>query len=373
MEERDRRSAVVPHGISLNVPPLPRVKLFAVLIVRQPVVIHNYLRAGGDGEVVDQRTQRGVAGLLDVVQDVRQAVAHRGTGNLLEAGDVVGVALARRRRELNLDDVLPDDPCLHEIIAQRVGDQFLFHARFKQQAALHVARELEAVDQPRLVHVGIFAGLLHGALGIRLVDVFHQPAPAVEVKHRPDGFGVVTRQIEEVVQVSPSQARALDDRGVLDVADTGRPPDVERRDARPGKLGRLFDGGLVTFPGNHRQDADDRTLDAGKGEQRQVGDELRQRLVEPAFLEDLVELVLGDAGALLSTFLRCLPGSLHELHGALADSVNVRRLTYHLHRLHLELHKLVHRCHDLRRDFRVVAGVQTPWAIRREVDVPQQR
>ena len=73
----------------------------------------------------------------------------------------------------------------------------------------------------------------------------------------------------------------------------------------------------------------------------------------------------GDAGTLLSALLGGLAGSFHELHGAVADGVDVRRLTHLLHGLHLKLHELVDGLHDLRRDFRIIAGVQPPGAIGR--------
>jgi hypothetical protein len=67
----------------------------AVLVGGQAVVVDHDLRAGRDREVVDQRAQRRVAHVLHVVEDVGQAVADRGARDLLERGDVIGVALAR--------------------------------------------------------------------------------------------------------------------------------------------------------------------------------------------------------------------------------------------------------------------------------------
>ena len=195
--------------------------------------------------------------------------------------------------------------------------------------------------------------------------------------HRGQGKRVAARagdvDVFDIVQVGAGQAGPLDDRGVLDVVDARGPPDVEGRDARPCQLRRLLDHGLVTLPGYRGQDAHDRTLDAGEGEQRQVGDELGQRLVEAALFQDLVELVFRHASAALGLFLGRLTGTLHQLHGAISDGVDVGLLTHHRHRLHLELHEFVHRLHDLRWDLRVVAGVEPPGAVRRQVDIAQER
>jgi hypothetical protein len=48
----------------------------------------------------------------------------RGARDLLEGRNEVRVPLARARRELHLDDVAADEPSLHHVVAQLVGDCF---------------------------------------------------------------------------------------------------------------------------------------------------------------------------------------------------------------------------------------------------------
>ena len=364
---------VSAQRVTRHMPALPWVEALSVLVGTQAVVVDDHLRAGGDAHVVDERPEGCVARFLNVAQQVRQAVAHRGTGDLFEARDVVGVALARAGDELHLDDVPPDDPCLDVVIAVFVRDLLLVHALLKEHATLHMASVLEARQEAGLVEHRVLARLVLGPLGLRPVNVIADAAAAVVPQHLLDGVDVVPRQVEEVVQVGPGHARALDNRGILDVRNPGRPVDVEWRNALPRQLGNLLHDGFVTLVGNRRQDAYHRPFEHGVGEQGQVRDELGQRLVEAPLLQNLVEAVFGDARPALGVALGGLPRSFHQLRRAIANRVDPNGLARHAHRLHLGLHELLDRAHDFSRYLRVVGGVEAPWTIGGEVDVAEQR
>ena len=123
-------------------PTLPRVQVFAVFAVGQPIIVNDNLRTGSDREVIHQRAQCRVRHVGDVSEDVRKAVTHRRAGDLLEARDEIRMPLARARRHLDLDDMRPDKPRLHHVVAQRVGDQVGVHTLLQKLQALYVAVEL---------------------------------------------------------------------------------------------------------------------------------------------------------------------------------------------------------------------------------------
>ena len=160
-------------------PTLPRVQVFAVFAVGQPIIVNDNLRTGSDREVIHQRAQRCVRHVGDVSEDVRKAVTHRRAGDLLEARDEVRMPLARARRHLDLNDMRADKPRLYHVVAQWVRDQIRVHALLQQLQALHVPIEFEARNQPAPIIHRVFAVLLVGALGVGLVPIIIKAAVAV--------------------------------------------------------------------------------------------------------------------------------------------------------------------------------------------------
>ena len=213
---------------------------------------------------------------------------------------------ARAGCHLHLDHIIADEPRLHVVITQGVRHELFLKPVIEQHLALHIAGIFEACDEAGLVKLRVFTRLLHRALGVGGIPVVDNAALPVMLKHRPYGVLIVAGKVEKVVEVGARKARALDHGGVLDVGNTGRPPQIEGRDARPGEARHLFHRCLTILIGDGGHDAHHRTLDHRKRKQRQVGDELGQRLVEAARLEELIELVLGNGGLVGIFLLRCL-------------------------------------------------------------------
>src|SRR5262245_41353240 len=118
----------------------------------------------------------------------------------------------------------------------------------------------------------------------------------------------------------------MDDLSILNVADTGCPPNVKWGYVVPPQL-RSFDPYcLPTDPLYVHHHANNGALDAGKWENRDGGEELCEGCVEVALDEDLVDLVFADLGLVAGFRLSCVAGRLHQLEHPLANDLGIRRL-----------------------------------------------
>src|SRR4051794_20602997 len=100
--------------------------------------------------------------------------------------------LPRIRRNLALDDVTTNKPCLNKIITGRIGDFLLVKPVFKQRMTLHVAMVFEAVDHPRTVHRRISAPPPFRALRVGRTNPIPQPPFPVLTDPSPNPVFLVT-------------------------------------------------------------------------------------------------------------------------------------------------------------------------------------
>jgi hypothetical protein len=118
---------------------------------------------------------------------------------------------------------------------------------------------------------------------------------------------------------------------------------------------------LPPFHSHGRHDANDRPFDAREREQRQINQELGERLVEFSFGEQLVDLVFGDLG-LRRRRASLRPGALlpSDEKRAITDRIRVDRLSG----LHLGLcfhtHELADAGDNFRWNVRIIRWVRCP-------------
>ena len=232
--------------------------------------------------------------------------------------------------------------------------------------------KFEAGDQPRLVEIRVLAVLLDGALGVGGVPVVLQAAASVVRQHVAHGGDVVAGQVEQVVDVRTRDAGAFDDVGVLDVGNPRSPVDVERRTALPEQPGLVLHLRPAALPAHRRHDADLGALDHGVGEQRQVGEEFGEGVVEAALDQDFVELLLRDFRLVFRSPLRCVPCGLDQVGDAVADRAGIGRRAGLRQAVALRRDQLLDGVEDFRGDFRVFVGAEAPGALGPKIDVAQQ-
>src|SRR5262245_33455171 len=117
------------------------------------------------------------------------------------------------RVEMTLDDVTANTPTLHRIIPKLVLD---LNPVLLEHTPLYIAVILHHHDHGRAVPRRIFAAFKRSPLGVSAIPNIVEPTPAVIVEHNPDGIRVVTRQVQQIVQLGTSDTYFLDNLGVLD-------------------------------------------------------------------------------------------------------------------------------------------------------------
>ena len=184
---------------------------------------------------------------------------------------------------------------------------------------------------------------------------------------------VEPRHTKQLLQFGTGVAYPLNDLGFFNTTHAGREEQVERRNAIPVHF-RHFNRLRLAFNPLHLDGVlDNRPLDARKRENRQVGEEVDERGGEPAFDENVVQLLLCHPRVLLGLFVRRLESSLEQLRAPRLQHFRWHNLTclLHLHRFHH--YQLVHLGLDVGRQLRNRRRGDFPRFLGTEEDVSQQR
>ena len=281
-----------------------------VFAVCQTVGQHLDLGAGGNPHVVGQRSSSSVTHRLGISNQVADAVAHPGAGDLLVGGLEVRLTPHRVGVQLRLDHPSPDDPDLARIVLQRIGDFSLVHAPLDQQFALHRAPELQGVD--RAVRVGHEHGLrlaFSRSLGRVDVQPVLQAVATVVVQDPTDGRVVIPFHPQQALDGSAGELVSLEDVAVLGRGAVRRPVDVERVHPFPVERQAVLD---LEFERPRRAAFDPRellarahhrALDHRVRERYQVVDERIHRGVVVPFLQLVLHLVAHASHALVGLVL----------------------------------------------------------------------
>ena len=174
---------VEPHGRSRgaqriveDLPDFPRLQLCDVLVGRQPLKVDLDLRSRSDRHVVDQSPCSCVADVLQVLDDLRDALTPKGSRLLDERRLGVGLFPQRIVVQHSFDDVVPHDPDVGVVLTSLVRDFLVGHAPLAEHLAADLAPEPQRVVDLRgtklsvelalLFLTGILLPLLHPRLGV---------------------------------------------------------------------------------------------------------------------------------------------------------------------------------------------------------------
>ncbi len=105
------------------------------------------------------------------------------------------------------------------------------------------------------------------------------------------GRFIVSRYPYQVVEVCPGQLNAFDNGPIPDVLDTWVDIQIETTHTLPCHLRNSFGNRLAVFPPHFLGKLDDRPLDGGKWEDRQVDQELLKRVIKAAFDEYVLQFL----------------------------------------------------------------------------------